>query len=119
MRVRAYLWAPTQGVDWSQLLSDSKLKAKVALQEAGVTSAPANAKPADAVGQTEGVGPHRPIVTSGQARSNLTRDAHAAAANGPPDGENGVKSPMVRALEQPETRVSEEGANLLSGHQSE
>ncbi len=118
VRVRAYLWAPTQGVDWSQLLSDSKLKAKVALQEAGIVSPAANAKPAGASNQTEGVGPHRPIATSGQARSNLARDSHAAA-NGPPDGEHGVKPPMVRALEQPETRVSEEGANLLSGHKSE
>src|SRR4029077_1810943 len=121
VRVRAYVWAPTQGVDWSQLLSDLKLKAKVALQKAGVISGEAIAKPADGRGQAGGTTAalHRPILTSEQARANLERDAQSAAAKDPPDGGNGVKPPMVRALEQPESRVSEEGANLLRNNKAE
>ena len=36
VRLRAYFWTPTQGVDWFQLMSDAKLRAKVALQRAGI-----------------------------------------------------------------------------------
>ena len=36
VKIRAYFWAPTRNVDWFQLLSDARLKAKVALQQAGV-----------------------------------------------------------------------------------
>ena len=36
VRLRAYFWSPTQGVDWFQLISDAKLKAKVALQSIGI-----------------------------------------------------------------------------------
>jgi small-conductance mechanosensitive channel len=42
VRLRAYLWTPTQGADWFRLLSGVKLKAKVELQKAGVmTTQPA------------------------------------------------------------------------------
>ena len=36
VRLRAYFWSPTRGVDWIQLMSDAKLKAKVALQVPGI-----------------------------------------------------------------------------------
>ena len=36
VRLRADFWTPTQNIDWFQLMSDVKLKAKVALQQAGV-----------------------------------------------------------------------------------
>src|SRR5262245_15348297 len=36
VRIRAYFWSPAQGVDWFQLRSDIKMKAKVGLQLVGV-----------------------------------------------------------------------------------
>ena len=36
VRLRAYFWTPTHGVDWFQLTSDAKLNAKLALQAAGI-----------------------------------------------------------------------------------
>jgi hypothetical protein len=49
---------------------------------------------------------------SSQAAANLRRDARAAmsATLAPADGRT---TPMEHALEQPETRVSDEGANLI------
>ena len=40
VRLRADFWSPTQNIDWFQLMSDVKLRAKVALQQAGVIAAP-------------------------------------------------------------------------------
>jgi small conductance mechanosensitive channel len=116
VRLRAYFWTPTRGVDWFQLLSDAKLKAKVALQTAGVIaaaaqenkSAPGSATPA---GQT---GHDGSSVAASEAHANLKRDTQKAAAAG-----NGRHAPVERVLEQPETRVSEEGTNLLAQHQAE
>ena len=35
VRLRADFWTPTRNIDWFQLMSDAKLRAKVALQQAG------------------------------------------------------------------------------------
>jgi small conductance mechanosensitive channel len=110
VRLRAYFWSPTQRVDWFQLMSDAKLKSKAALQASGVIAPPKteNKAPAGAGGPADDNGHRSPIVTAVQARANIERDARQAAAAG-----NGRHAPLERALEQPETRVSEEGTNLL------
>lgn len=113
VRLRAYFWTPTQGVDWFQLMSDAKLKAKVALQSSGViaSSATGSTAPGNVSATPAKNGPEPPTVTPEQVRVNLERDARKAAASG------GVRqAPIERALEQPETRVSEEGTNLLDHH---
>jgi small conductance mechanosensitive channel len=110
VRLRAYFWSPTQGVDWFQLMSDAKLKGKVALQASGVIPPPAtDSKAAAGVGSPSGENGHQiPTVTAIQARANIERDARKASVAG-----NGHQAPLERVLEQPETRVSEEGTNLL------
>ena len=45
VRLRADFWTPSQNVDWFQIMSDVKLKAKVALQQAGVIALPVAAPP--------------------------------------------------------------------------
>lgn len=104
VRVRAYYWVPVQGVDWYKLHSDAKLAAKVALQRAGVLGPP---PPAGGDGDSGDPDPAR------SAAANLRRDARAseAACAAAPDGHG----PAQRALHEAETRVSEEGTNLLAG----
>ena len=115
VRLRAYFWSPTQGVDWFQLMSDAKLKGKVALQASGVIPPPATEnKAAAGAGTPAGENGHQsPSVTAEQARANIERDARKASAAG-----NSQQAPLERVLEQPETRVSEEGTNLLEDRQS-
>jgi small conductance mechanosensitive channel len=110
VRLRAYFWTPTQGVDWFQLMSDAKLKGKVALQASGVIASPATEiKAANGAGTPSGENGHQsPSVSAVQARANIERDARKASSAG-----NGRQVPVERVLEQPETRVSEEGTNLL------
>ncbi len=103
VRIRAYLWAPSQNADWFALLSEAKLKTRVALQQAGVIGAAAKFVPSQLASQSD--------ATRNEA-ANLKRDAQAAAAR-PHAGGNGTTTPVDRVLDQPETRVSEEGANLL------
>jgi small conductance mechanosensitive channel len=116
VRLRAYFWTPTQGVDWFQLLSDAKLKAKVALQTAGVIAqaAPENKSVTSAATPAGENGHDGPTIAASQAHANLKRDTRKAAAAG-----NGPHAPVERVLNQPETRVSEEGTNLLAQHQAE
>ena len=45
VRLRADFWTSSQNVDWFQIMSDVKLKAKVALQQAGVIALPVAAPP--------------------------------------------------------------------------
>jgi small conductance mechanosensitive channel len=114
VRLRAYFWTPTQGVDWFQLMSDAKLKAKVALQSSGViASSPSWSTAQGGVSATPAQAGHEPsTVTPEQAQANLNRDTRkAAAANGARQG-----APLKHALEQPESRVSDEGTNLLEQH---
>jgi small conductance mechanosensitive channel len=116
VRLRAYFWSPTQGVDWFQLMSDAKLKGKAALQASGVIGPPSIPKEAaDGAGTPAGENGHRkPALTAAQARANVERDARKASVVG-----NSRQAPLERALEEPETRVSEEGTNLLKEHNAE
>jgi small conductance mechanosensitive channel len=112
VRLKVYFWTPTQGVDWFQLMSDAKLKAKVALQEAGIISAhpPANGALAGTGGQSANGNQGRESIAT--IRANVERDNRKASTASAAAG-NGHRAPLDRALEQPETRVSGEGTNLL------
>ncbi|HWE39924.1 MAG TPA: mechanosensitive ion channel family protein [Isosphaeraceae bacterium] len=96
VRLRAYFWAPTRGVDSLRLLSDLKLKVKVALQR--LASPPPSNGPAPNPDET--------------ALANLRRDARAASQAPPAEG-SGVTTPIERVMEQCDSRVSDEGENLL------
>ena len=66
-------------------------------------------KAANGAGTRSGENGHQsPSVSAVQARANIERDARKASSAG-----NGRQVPVERVLEQPETRVSEEGTNLL------
>src|SRR5262249_43486445 len=137
VRLRADLWTPTHNIDWFQLMSDAKLRTKVALQQAGVIGtstpafapAPAPAPPAKAENKSNGQGaakangasaaaPAPAAAAEPQAAANLARDARAAR-----DASTAVvdrdETPTARVLNEPETRVSDEGANLLKGPRAE
>lgn len=127
--IRAYFWFPSKGVDGFKILSDARLKAKAALQEAGITPPPMGVSLAVAsripielaragVGRqgtastsaplAVGTGP---IVTAKQARENLQRDVQAA--------ESGNETPshsdaMEHVLDMAGNTVSNEGQNLLA-----
>ena len=113
VRIRADFWSPAQGVDWLQLRSDVSLKAKVNLQLAGALGPAPEAKDASrpTVRFDQASTNARHEVAS-QAAANLRRDARAAMTAGrvPADA---PPTPMEHALEQPETRVSEEATNLI------
>jgi hypothetical protein len=129
VRLRADFWTPTHNIDWFQLMSDAKLRTKVALQQAGALGtpapapAPAPAQPAkdedrpDGRSASKSDGEPAPTRSSdgavaGRQATNLARDAHAArnASTAVVDQD---ETPMARVLNEPETRVSDEGANLL------
>jgi small conductance mechanosensitive channel len=122
VRIRAYLWAPTRNADWLQLLSEAKLKTKVALQQAGVIGTAATVAPAPAVGQSRAS--HQTTAAdpspapANRAAANLRRDSQATTARSRDDEEK-RETPVDRVLEEPETRVSNEGANLLNGARQE
>jgi small conductance mechanosensitive channel len=125
VRLRADFWTPTQNIDWFQLMSDVKLKAKVALQQAGVIALPIAALPAKPESTADNHGGHSngtpapaPSLAVHQAAANLARDARAAR-----DAQTAVvqdgETPADRVLQEPETRVSDEGTNLIKGARSE
>ncbi len=118
VRLRADFWSPSQNIDWFQLMSDVKLRSKVALQRAGVVASPATAvpsQPGDHSGDANGAqAAHSLTITARQAAANLKRDARAAAEVPPAVGE-GCETLVDRVLQEPETRVSDEGTNLLKG----
>ncbi len=122
VRLRADFWSPTQNIDWFQLMSDVKLRAKVALQQAGVIAPAANALAGKDSGHGEAANgsPNTPAatITARQAAANLKRDVKAADSATPTVGE-GRETPVERVLQEPETRVSDEGANLLKGTRAE
>jgi small-conductance mechanosensitive channel len=124
VRLRTYFWTPTQGVDGLKLLSDLKLRVKVALQQVGIAPPPmgvvvsvAGRLPVDVTeveGHVRAETVLRPgaIVTAEQAEANLRHDTKAAdrAAVAPT---NGQQTPIEHALSQAEGRVSDEGENLI------
>jgi small conductance mechanosensitive channel len=120
VHLRVHFWSPTQGVDWFQLMSDAKLRVKVALQGLGIMGRAANVVQPNANGEgTKSSANGAPIsqaLTQQQARANFHRDSSAAASG---SGQNqDSRQPIEHVLEQPETRVSEEGANLLQSEPS-
>jgi small conductance mechanosensitive channel len=112
VKIRVYFWVPTQNVDWFLLLSEVKLQVKVALQQAGVLGAAVGTAVATGGGGGANGASGNGSVTSEDAAANLKRDVkatvHAVSASG-----NGRANAVERVLDQPETRVSEEGTNLL------
>ncbi len=114
VRLRAYFWTPTHGVDWFQLMSDAKLKAKVALQMSGVIPPPANVSQSEPTAAPAALGGRsgEPFA-AGPVDENLQRDARKTT-KAAIDAGNGHHHPIEQALKQPETRVSEEGTNLLT-----
>jgi small conductance mechanosensitive channel len=138
VRLRADFWTPTRDIDWFQLMSDAKLRAKVALQQANVIGTPAPApSPSPAVpGKPEekpnghslrtdssapaSAAPNPPAMAAAdrQAAANLARDVHAAR-NAPTAVVDSGDTPVARALQEPETHVSDEGANLLRSTRAE
>jgi small conductance mechanosensitive channel len=124
VRLRAYYWSPVMGVDGYKLNSDARLKVKVALQKAGIMPPPTNLQ-VSVLGkvrlQRAGInGEHSPVHRSGavvspeQAAANLRRDTHAAD-NATAETSEERPTPIEHALNEAETRVSEEGTNLLAG----
>ncbi len=120
VRIRAYFWAPTQDVDWLLLMSEAKLKTKVALQQAGVIGDAADGDQVQSSKHTKTANgsTKSPAAAPRQAAANLRRDADAALSTESVNGD-GKETPMDRVLEQPETRVSAEGTNLLKGSRAE
>jgi small conductance mechanosensitive channel len=120
VRLRVYFWAPSHSVDWFQLMSEAKLRARVALQHAGIIESQGNSARGGTDGSRERANTDqpRPAVASEQAHSNPQRDAEAAASPHTVPGK-GRETPMERVLEQPESRVSEEGTNLLTAAKAE
>jgi small conductance mechanosensitive channel len=132
VRIRAYFWSPTRGVDWFQLRSDANLLAKVGLQRAGVLGPALPASP-DTVDSPPRIVPNgNPRLTIrvdqaagklrhdavDQASVSLRRDSRATVSVTPVTGDDRA-TPIEQALEQPETRVSDEGADLLKGNRPE
>jgi small conductance mechanosensitive channel len=124
VRLRAYFWTSTQGVDGLKLLSDLKMRVKVSLQQAGIAPPPmgvvvsmAGRVPVDVTElenhvRTDTVLRPGAVVTVEQAEANLRHDAKAAVrASVAPS--NGHQTPMEHALSQAESRVSDEGQNLI------
>ena len=121
VRLRADFWSPNQNIDWFQLMSDVKLRAKVALQQAGAIGAPVAApsgRSGDGSAGANGATSPSTAITAHQAATNLERDVKAATAAQPDIGEN-CETPLERVLQEPETRVSDEGTNLLKGTRAE
>jgi small conductance mechanosensitive channel len=132
VRIRAYFWSPTRGVDWFQLRSDANLKAKVGLELAGVLGPAVAASPATVDSPPRIVQNDKPHLTIrvdqaaanlrhdavDQASASLRRDARATVSLTPVTGD-GCATPLEQVLEQPETRVSDEGVNLLKGNRPE
>ena len=114
VRLRAYFWTPTHGVDWFQLMSDAKLKAKVALQMSGVITPPANGSQSQATAGPAANGERAgELFAARLAHENLERDARKTTRT-ELDAGNGQQHPIEQALDQPATHVSEEGTNLLA-----
>ncbi len=124
VRLKAYYWVSVRNTDWAKVNSDAKLRVKVALQEAHALTAPAAeadlAATTRSAAQTSVPSPAASrtpdtirVDSASRAASNLRKDANAVeAARSTPA--NGQPTPVEHALNESETRVSEEGANLLA-----
>jgi small-conductance mechanosensitive channel len=130
VRLRAFFWMPVHGVDGVKLLSDLRLKAKLALQAAGIAPPPMGVLvslvgriPVDVTEVNDQSRPemmlrHRSIVTPDEAEANLKIDQqHAETLTAVPS--NGEKTVMEHVLSHEESQVSEEGTNLLPEPENE
>jgi small-conductance mechanosensitive channel len=124
VRLKAYFWFPSQGVDGFKILSDARLRAKVALQQAGisppstgVTLTLAGRVPVDLVETNGQTTPKAaaPTVTPQQAKANLIHDSRAAAAASG-DSPDGHATPEQHVLSEAGSTVSDEGENLIGNH---
>jgi small-conductance mechanosensitive channel len=124
VKLRTHFWMPTHGVDGLKVNSDAKLKAKVALQEAGIR--PPSTMLSLALASRVGVDvtqatpedrslrepAHRPpVVTETQARANLAQDSRAADRASDVKPKDEVMK-HVRSMAAGEAAA--EGANLLA-----
>ena len=124
IRLRAYYWVAVEDVDGLKLLSDLRLKTKVALQQAGIAPPPIGVLVSivgrvpvellEANGQSQPATALRPraVVTPEQANVNMQIDKRAAKTLTavPTNGETSVVDHVMNSAE---THVSEEGRNLL------
>ena len=123
VRLRAYFWMPSQRIDAFKLFSDAKLKAKVALQQVGITPPPtvatitvAGRVPVD-ISEADGRAANTlvhpgTVITNEQAEANLQRDSHAAD-HALIEPASGMETVEEHVMNEAETRVSDEGENLL------
>jgi small conductance mechanosensitive channel len=125
IRLRAYYWVPVEGIDGLKLLSDLRLKSKVALQQAGIAPPPMGVLvsivgrvPVELLevnGQSQSHTTLRPrsVVSPEQADVNMRMDSKVAASLTavPVNGETSV---VDHVMSSAETHVSEEGTNLLA-----
>ncbi|MFO0957987.1 MAG: mechanosensitive ion channel family protein [Isosphaeraceae bacterium] len=121
VRIRAYFWLPSKGVDGLKIQSDARLRAKVALQQAGINLSGNSNVNLSVAGKVpvlmsrdqpngQDLHPAVPGVTAAQAQANLHRDARAARAAAL---DAHAEAPAQQVLQEPESTVSDEGANLL------
>jgi hypothetical protein len=120
-----YYWVPVEGVDGLKLLSDLRLKSKVALQQAGIAPPPMGVLvsivgrvPVELLevnGRSQPATALRPraVVTPEQADINMRLDKKVAEALSavPANGETSVVDHVMNSAE---THVSDEGTNLLA-----
>ena len=125
IRLRAYYWVPVEGIDGLKLLSDLRLKSKVALQQAGIAPPPMGVLvsivgrvPVELLevnGQSQSHTTLRPrsVVSPEQADVNMRMDKKVASTLTavPVNGETSV---VDHVMSSAETHVSEEGTNLLA-----
>ena len=128
--LRAYFWIPTRNIDGFKVNSDAKLKAKVALQQAGIRP-PATALSlalsshvpvdlteltSDGQAQPPEGAVQRPVVTATQARANLDNDSRGAdrAADEKP-----TDDVMEHVRNMSAGDATSEGANLIAPAKSE
>jgi len=124
IRLRAYYWVAVEDVDGLKLLSDLRLRSKVALQQAGIAPPPMGVLvsivgrvPVELLefnGRSQPATALRPraVVTPEQANVNMQMDKKAAETLTavPVNGETSVVDHVMNSAE---THVSEEGTNLL------
>ncbi|WP_169977638.1 mechanosensitive ion channel family protein [Tautonia rosea] len=128
VRLRSFFWLPTRGIDGAKILSDARLKAKVALQRAGITPTPTSVSLSlsdrinVALASSEGDGvlpngdslphPRAATVPPDRARSNLELDS--AVAESSSASEDAQPDPIDQALHVAQDVVGDEQDNILS-----
>jgi small-conductance mechanosensitive channel len=121
VRLRAYYWLPATGVDGYKIHSDARLKAKVALQEAGIKLAPPT--PATLVASPEALASARAGRSRQEAhearqeaarRTEESRRQDAEAAARTDEGEQ--RDAAEHAMDVAQDRVGDEGQDLIKAN---